>query len=251
MSRKDLLTSGWKSVSLVDVHSSVSFTLWLCGCNLKCPFCHNWRLAEGDAELCRWINVDEVVEALTSSIGLIDYIHVTGGEPLIQWRGLIKLFEKVRELSSVKTSLNTNLTLAKPLKKLLEKNLVDHIATDLKIPHQELYGLPKQASNRLWSLFLENVKTISEYNVSLELRVPVSRLLSPELLEDAVLLMEKYLRRVNDLTIIIQPLLGRPVTNPRNVEWCTKYCNVQREFLESLAEVFKNHGFTRIAVAER
>jgi len=76
-----MLTSGWKAVSMVDVHGKVTFTLWLCGCNLKCPFCHNWRIAE--RRECFELPRDAMLEELSSHSFLIDYFHVTGGEPLM------------------------------------------------------------------------------------------------------------------------------------------------------------------------
>ncbi len=125
-----VLTSGWKSVSMVDVHGKVTFTLWLCGCNLKCPFCHNWLIAEGKE--CFPLDRGALLGDLSSSSFLVDYFHITGGEPLMQWAELSSLLAEAKELLPI--SLNTNLTLLKPLERLLKAELVDHIATDLKAP---------------------------------------------------------------------------------------------------------------------
>jgi len=81
-----MLTSGWKSTSMVDVRGKVTFTLWLCGCNLKCPFCHNWRIAEGEG--CFPLDEGLLLEELEYGAFLLDYFHITGGEPLMQWREL-------------------------------------------------------------------------------------------------------------------------------------------------------------------
>ncbi|MCD6348625.1 MAG: 4Fe-4S cluster-binding domain-containing protein, partial [Candidatus Korarchaeota archaeon] len=80
-----MLGAGWRSLSTVDVKGAVTFTLWLCGCNLRCPFCHNHLLASSDPSKCFPLNVNNLVDDLISSRGLIDYFHVTGGEPLVQW----------------------------------------------------------------------------------------------------------------------------------------------------------------------
>lgn len=234
-----MLTSGWKSVSMVDVHGKVTFTLWLCGCNLKCPFCHNWRIAEGLD--CFRLDRKSLLDELEASAFLIDYFHVTGGEPLMQWRELGSLLAEVR-LLDVPVSLNTNLTLVGPLGRLLNAGLVDHIATDLKAPPEELYGLPKASAKRLWALFLRGIELVSEYGVPVELRIPMAR--GP----DAWPYVEEVLRRINtDFYVVLNPLVGRPLTNPRNEAWCSRYCwpgeevETLREKLEGLGvEVYVN-----------
>jgi len=242
-------SSGWKSVSLIDVYNSVSFTLWLCGCNLKCPFCHNWRLAENDPGVCRWITIDEIVESLSTSLMFIDYLHVTGGEPLLQWASLFKLFREAGNSLGVKRSLNTNMTLKEPFKRLLERVLVDHVATDLKLPYRELYGLPAETADKLWANYLENLKLVSDYDIPLELRIPVSRLLKPEALDESLNFVGKHLYRLSDLVVIIQPLIGPPVSTPRSVEWCVENCVAgSDDFLSMLNDVLIKHGFTKIVV---
>ncbi|QDA30624.1 anaerobic ribonucleoside-triphosphate reductase activating protein [Thermococcus indicus] len=210
-----MLTSGWKSVSMVDVHGKVTFTLWLCGCNLRCPFCHNWTIAEGLD--CFPLDRRTLLDELESGVFLVDYFHVTGGEPLMQWRELISLFAEVR-LLDVPISLNTNLTIIGPLEKLLGAGLVDHVATDLKAP-PELYGLPTGATERLWNLFLRGLELVSDYGLPLELRIPVAKGLNqwPHI--------EEGLRRLGtDFYVVLNPLVGKPLTNPRDEEWCSKHC---------------------------
>ncbi|GAB6100970.1 anaerobic ribonucleoside-triphosphate reductase activating protein [Thermococcus atlanticus] len=218
-----MLTAGWKSVSMVDVHGSITFTLWLCGCNLKCPFCHNWRIAEGLD--CFRLDGDQLLEDLETSAFMVDYFHVTGGEPLMQWRELGSLFAEVK-LLDVPVSLNTNLTLIGPLEKLLAAGLVDHIATDLKAP-PELYSLPEKPTEKLWKLFLRGLEVVSDHGLPLELRIPVAKEMN------AWPHIEESLRRVEtDFHVVLNPLVGRPLTNPRDESWCLEHCWPEGELLE-------------------
>jgi len=227
-----MLTSGWKSVSMVDVHGKVTFTLWLCGCNLRCPFCHNWRIAEGLD--CFPLDEKALLDELEASAFLIDYFHVTGGEPLMQWKELGSLFADVK-LLDVPISLNTNLTLVGPLEKLLKADLVNHIATDLKAP-TALYGLPEKASLTLWKLFLRGLEVVSDYGVPLELRIPVARNL------EQWPYIEEGLRRIKtDFYVVLNPLVGRPLTNPRNEAWCSEHCWPAKE-VEELREKLEGLG---------
>ncbi|MEM0003774.1 MAG: anaerobic ribonucleoside-triphosphate reductase activating protein [Desulfurococcaceae archaeon] len=243
---KKLLVAGWKNVSLIDVLGHPSFTLWTCLCNLKCPFCHNWRIANGDTSICKHVEVEKIIEELEASRILIDYLHVTGGEPLIQFIEISDLFMETGELS-IKRSLNSNLTLPKQLKYLVEKNLVDHVATDLKIPPIELFGLSREATLILWRNFLESLKIIKDHDIPLELRVPLHKKLTVAVFS---VHLDEVLSNLNTstTTILLNPLLGEPLTNPRNPDWCRENCGAQEEVLNNIVDLLRSKGFSRIVV---
>jgi len=218
-----VIIAGWRSVSLVDVKGATSFTIWLCGCNLRCPFCHNWRIADRDPKLCRGVDVDTVVEELEASAALVDYLHVTGGEPLLQADALVELFRKARKLG-VGASLNSNLTLPGELEKVVD--LVDHVATDLKVPWA-MYGVP--GWEELYGRFLQSLKLVAEKGVVLELRVPVARLPAEwyaKIFEDVA----SVLRQHGRAHVVFNKVLGRPVVEPRDKKWCEKHCLSDEEF---------------------
>ncbi|MBC7092199.1 MAG: radical SAM protein, partial [Nitrososphaeria archaeon] len=145
-----LFGAGWKPVSLVDIRAKAAFTLWLCGCNLKCTFCHNYRLADSDPSLCGKVDMERLLEELDFSRKLVDYFLVTGGEPLLQFNELKKLLKIVKEHFKLDVAVNSNLTLTYAVKSLLDNGLCDFIVTDLKIPHLQLYGLDEGSSDRMW-----------------------------------------------------------------------------------------------------
>lgn len=238
-----LIGAGWKSVSLVDVADSATFTLWLCGCNLRCPFCHNWRLASLDPERCRPLDIRRLLEALDSAKAFVDYLHVTGGEPLLQWRPLMELLATAKESLGMRTSINTNLTLVEPLRRMAERGVVDHVATDLKVPPEAMTGLEPRAAAAVWGMFREGLEVVAQHGLRLELRVPVARFTTPDLVLRYVREVEPALRKVEGLVIVVQPLLGEPVTEPRSRDWCRLYCNPGPEALDSVAEAFRSLGF--------
>ncbi len=221
-----MLTGGWKAVSMIDVHEKVTFTLWLCGCNLRCPFCHNWRIAEGLE--CFPLNKNALLEELEATAFLIDYLHVTGGEPLMQWRELSALFAEVKALD-IPVSLNSNFTLIEPLEKLIAEGLIDHAATDLKAPPTVLYGFPENVSMKLWRFFLKGLEIISDYGIPLELRIPVPRGFNqwPWI--------EEGLRNLNtNFYVVLNPLVGKPLTDPRDESWCSEHCWPSEKEVEEL-----------------
>ncbi len=238
-----LVGAGWKNVSLVDVVDSVTFTLWLCGCNLRCPFCHNWRLAVNDPERCRLLDIERLIDELDASKMLVDYLHVTGGEPLVQWSELSKLLRSVKNNIGEKTSVNTNLTLYSPLSRLLREGLVDHIATDLKLPPEVMYGHDPETASKLWSLYERGLALVADYSVPLELRIPITKFSKPALVSEYLVKIQQYLSKIGRLIIVVQPLLGEPVTTPRDPDWCKLFCNPDNGLLDEVAGTVSKLGF--------
>lgn len=229
--------AGYKRVSLTDVYGEPVFTLWFCGCNLKCPFCHNWRLAISDPEICRLIDTSEIIGKVVLTKDFITYLHVTGGEPLLQVSALEKIFRGVKE-HGVSTSLNSNLTFPVRLEYLLSKGLVDHIATDLKIPFDELSGLGRESSI-LWRKYVESLDVISGYNVVFELRVPVAKDLTLRYVGEALSGIEELLKSIDNMYCIVNPLVGEPLISPRDKEWAKRYCNPSMVEMYRVAEIIR------------
>ncbi len=68
--------------------------LYLQGCNIHCPGCHNsalWDISEGEL-----IHVEEIWERLKESE---ENISILGGEPLMQYIGLTALCKCIKEHS--------------------------------------------------------------------------------------------------------------------------------------------------------
>lgn len=239
-----LYGAGWNSISLVDVFKKVAFTIWLCGCNLKCPFCHNYRLAESYQEVCRKMSAKTIVDKLSVSKNYVDYFLVSGGEPLLQFRELSKLLWHIKHLIGVKVGVNTNLTLSKEVKEMLEQNLVNLIATDIKAPHLELYGLNEKESERLWKAYLESLKIVSEQKILLEVRIPVLKKFDAIRfkfeVEDALNLLsesecEYYIR--------LNPILGPPYITVRDNTWAREHGNPPSKNIEIVREILIELGF--------
>ncbi len=243
LSKIVLYGAGWKSISLVDIFKKVAFTLWLCGCNLKCPFCHNYRLAESCPELCKNLDVNALIGKLNVSSRYVDYFFVSGGEPLLQFRELIKLLAHVKRLFDVRIGVNTNLTFPKEIRDLLERNLIDFIAIDVKAPHSELYGLTGKESERLWKEYLKGLKIVSERQILLEVRVPILKEVDVKEfkseLKDALYILEgaecEYYIRLN-------PILGPPYTITRNSLWAQKHCNPSSKDVEVVRGILVEIG---------
>jgi len=124
---------GLQKITLIDYPQKVACTVFLSGCTFRCSWCYSPELVipekiENHPELKK----EEVLEFLESRVGKLEGVVICGGEPTINQ----ELPEFIKEIKGkgFLVKLDTNGANPGAIKKLLEKNLVDYIAMDVKAP---------------------------------------------------------------------------------------------------------------------
>lgn len=118
---------GDTTISSLDFPDKMSFVIFMGGCALKCPYCHNPEIIDGG----KAVGLDEIFGNIEDSIDFIDGVVVTGGEPLIQYNDVKKILE-YSKMQNLATKLDTNGCFPERLKKIID--LVDYVALDIKAP---------------------------------------------------------------------------------------------------------------------
>ncbi len=96
--------SGLQKISLVDYPDKVASVLFTPGCNLRCPFCHNWRIAIDPQP--PFLQEAAALKILESRKKYVDAVVITGGEPCMH-KELPKFLAKLKERGfSVKLDTN-------------------------------------------------------------------------------------------------------------------------------------------------
>ena len=128
--------SGWEKLSLVDYDDNLTMTLFMAGCNMRCPFCHNSDLVLHPS-IAPKIPWEEIVAFLKRRQGILDAVCISGGEPTL----MPDLEDKIREIKSYgyRIKLDTNGSRPDLIKRFFEEGLVDHFAMDIK-NCKEKYG---------------------------------------------------------------------------------------------------------------
>lgn len=129
---------GLQKLTLLDYPEKVACTIFTGGCNFRCPFCHNASLVIGERGKIIPIESQkngefteaEILQFLRKRQGILDGVCITGGEPLLQ-KDLEAFIQKVKELGFL-VKLDTNGSFPEKLKNLVEKELVDYVAMDIK-----------------------------------------------------------------------------------------------------------------------
>lgn len=131
--------SGIQKTSLIDFPDNVSTVLFTAGCNLRCPYCHNWRIVlEYNGP---YLSEEDAVKILEERKKFIDHVVITGGEPTIQG-GLPGFLSRLKALG-YKTKLDSNGMRPEVLEKSLAH--LDYVAVDVKTS-PDLYPILKAES---------------------------------------------------------------------------------------------------------
>ena len=120
--------SGLQKMTLLDFPGKVACTVFLQGCNYRCPFCHNSELLEGRGEPV--MSREEFLSFLKKRTGLLDGVCISGGEPTLT-AGLKDLIREIKAMGYA-VKLDTNGSRPSVLKELVAENLLDYVAMDIK-----------------------------------------------------------------------------------------------------------------------
>lgn len=149
--------------TLLDYPGEVASTLFIPGCNLRCPYCHNAGLIEPpySADLISW---EEAFQHLEKRRHLLGGVCLTGGEPLLHPQ-LPEIIDAIHALG-LKVKLDTNGTLPQRLKEIRP----DYIAMDLKGSEAGYSLMGYRGPGMVFDLIKASLQWIKESGIDHELR---------------------------------------------------------------------------------
>ena len=160
---------GIQKLTLLDYPGKVACTVFLGGCNFRCPYCHNAELL-GDAEPV--MTTEELLAFLKKRRGILEGVCITGGEPTIHPR-LPELIRSVRDLGYA-VKLDTNGYRPEVLRALLSDGILDYVAMDLK-NGPDAYGGTVGLPNLDLGRVEESIRLLMESGTDFELRTTVAK----------------------------------------------------------------------------
>lgn len=162
---------GLNKTTLLDYPEHIAATIFTGGCNFRCPFCHNADLVSGcnKSEL-ELLKVEDVLNFLDKRKGILEGVCITGGEPTLQ-KDLKHFVRRVKGLGYL-VKLDTNGYRPDVLYELLEEELLDYVAMDIKaakVNYRRAAGLKDIELHRIE----ESISLLKSSTISYEFRTTV------------------------------------------------------------------------------
>jgi len=131
---------GLEKSTLIDYPGRIAATVFLLGCNFRCPFCYSSELVlpEKMAEQPK-IAEKAFFDFLKERQGLLEGVVICGGEPTIH-KDLPDFIKRIKDLGFL-LKLDTNGSNPEMLRELMQDGLVDYVAMDIKAPLGAKYDL--------------------------------------------------------------------------------------------------------------
>lgn len=120
---------GFQKTTLLDYPGHVAATVFLGGCNFRCPFCHNADLVLHPNAAAQYTQ-QEILSYLEKRKNVLQGVCVTGGEPTL-FTALPSFLYQIKELGYL-IKLDTNGSNPDVLKALYQASLIDYVAMDIK-----------------------------------------------------------------------------------------------------------------------
>lgn len=121
--------AGLQKTTFIDFPEKIACIVFTQGCNFRCGYCHNPELFKNNEPA---LSVPAFFEFLNKRKGKLDGVVITGGEPTLQ-HDLKDFIKQIKDLGFL-IKLDTNGTNPSILAELLEENLLDYVAMDIKAP---------------------------------------------------------------------------------------------------------------------
>lgn len=161
------IIDGFDKLTLLNYPDQVACTIFTKGCNFNCPYCHNSSLIDSNNESNN--KYDEVMTYLKKRKGILDGVCITGGEPLIH-KDTKKLIIEIKNMG-YKVKLDTNGSNPVMLKELIDENLIDYVAMDIKNTfdkYEETIGTKIKIDN-----IKKSIKIIESSDINYEFRTTI------------------------------------------------------------------------------
>lgn len=172
---------GLQKFTLIDYPQKLACTVFLAGCNFRCPFCYSSELVLPEKiENQPKIPERDFFNFLKSKKGLLEGVVICGGEPTI-YKDLPDLVKEIKKLEFL-VKLDTNGSNPEMLKSLIDNSLIDYVAMDIKAPKEKYIkniGISEYWGERLLDNIEKSINILKEDKIEYEFRTTVA----PDLLE--------------------------------------------------------------------
>jgi len=168
-----MIISGLQKTTLLDYPGHVAATVFLAGCNFRCPFCHNMNIVDGEDNVSVY-SEDEILSFLNKRKGVLSGVCITGGEPTLNIN-LPDFIKKIKDLGYL-VKLDTNGSNYKMLNSLVYEGLIDYVAMDVKTSlsnYPLVAGISKDKTEEMMSNVEKSISFLLSGKIEYEFRTTI------------------------------------------------------------------------------
>ena len=225
---------GLQKVTLIDYPGKIACTVFLIGCNFRCPWCYSKELVLPEAiKKHPKISKKYFFDFLKKRKGLLEGVVICGGEPTIN-KELPNFIKKIKKLG-YPVKLDTNGSNPKMLKELIDEKLIDYVAMDVKLPKEKYFKILGQNPKKIE----ESIKILKESKMGCEFR---STILPAVYHEEDVVKMAKWIR--NTKIYYLQQFRPEKTIDPEY----EKYKPFNKENLEKIQRKCNKYVHTKLRI---
>lgn len=153
-------------MTLLDYPEKVSCVLYTPSCNFMCPYCHNWETLI--KESLPPLPFEDIISFLKKRVGILDGVVISGGEPTLM-EELPERIKAIKDLGFL-VKLDTNGSNPEMLKYLIDNQLIDYVAMDIKHSFNKYYDVIVNRNIDLNDI-KESIEILKENKIDYEFRI--------------------------------------------------------------------------------
>jgi pyruvate formate lyase activating enzyme len=162
--------AGLQKTTLIDYPGRIAATVFLSGCNFRCPFCYSAELVLLEKIKDHpALSEEYFFDFLKEKVGLLEAVVVCGGEPTLNPE-LPSFLKRIKDMGFM-VKLDTNGSNPEMLRSLIKEGLVDYIAMDVKAPREKYIETVKGEADL--NKIEESIRILKEGKADYEFRTTV------------------------------------------------------------------------------
>ncbi len=229
---------GITSVSYADWPGKRCMTIFMSGCDFKCPFCNVKNYLDFKQE--HQTDLMLIKNSMLENKKFIDGVLFTGGEPSLQ-RQAVLILARMAKQNGLLVGIETNGAKPETLKSLMLENLVDFIAVDVKCPiGLEIEEVTKsktffRSTEKLLASIKDTLKYLEEIQNKVQIEIRTTIVPTLVYTKEDLLKIAEAIKYIKCTWVLQQFRNNVPLVDE-------KYNPIEppsKEFLENMAEMMK------------
>ena len=152
-------------LSTIDYPKKCAAVVFMSDCNMECGYCHNYEHMKKNTH-----DMDPYEVYKKIDLTFADAIVISGGEPTMQPNSLKEFCKIIKKEENLPIKLDTNGSNVDIVRELIEEDLIDYLAIDVKCAFEKYSDIAHYDGNKIRNNVKELIKLCKSSNIFIECR---------------------------------------------------------------------------------